>query len=135
MRASRTPVDSPHLRRLRTQLDDWRRQPERGRSIPAPLWQAAVELAREHGCYRIALALGLSFSSLKERLSAAATGVQPSPRCSGFVEVVAPALGAVAPGVVVELEERGGRRMRIELRGGPPLELASVVREFWRGGR
>jgi len=44
---------------LRGQIEAWRRRGQ-GRAMPGELWEAAVELAREHGAYRIARALGLN---------------------------------------------------------------------------
>jgi len=53
---------------LQRQLDQFRStQPQRTK-LPEALWEAAVELAREHGIYRVAHPLRLDYMGLKRRL-------------------------------------------------------------------
>jgi hypothetical protein len=50
---------------LQRQLDQFRStQPQRTK-LPEPLWQAAVELARQHGIYAVAHPLRLDYIGLK----------------------------------------------------------------------
>ena len=59
--------------RLRTQIDDWRKTKVRRSSpMPVALWTSAVALARSHGNYKVAKALGLAPDSINRR----ALGVQ-----------------------------------------------------------
>ncbi len=64
---------------LQRQLDQFRSaQPHRAK-IPEGLWQAAVELARQHGLYAVAHPLRLDYEGLKRRLE----GVEPASCVAG----------------------------------------------------
>ena len=128
-----TPLrDSAALRRLRAEVEAWRGRPNRGRALPAAVWSGAVPLARKHGAYRVARAVGLSYASLKHRLDAAvASDPPPSAR---FVELVA-SPPPDPPSAVIELEAPGDHRLRVELRGGTPVDLATLLRELWQVAR
>ena len=124
-----TPLEP--LERARQRFERWRRLPKADRRIPETLWGAAVEAATLHGVSRTAVALRLSHKALKERAEAA--GPRPRPRESGpaFVELLPPGLAGGAE-CVVELEGRGGARMRIQLRGTGTPDLAALARTFLR---
>lgn len=49
---------------LKEQLKQWRSQRKPGERIPAPLWAAAVDAARTHGVYRVAIDLHLDYAGL-----------------------------------------------------------------------
>jgi hypothetical protein len=72
--------------------------------LPATLWQAAVEQARQHGANVVAHTLRLDYNALKKRMGAV---VEPhrdqSP--ASFVELMG-AAGAVADEYVIELAAR-----------------------------
>src|SRR2546427_3810519 len=53
---------------LQRQLDQFRSTQPRRTKLPEPLWQAAVELARQHGVYSVAHPLRLDYMRLKKRL-------------------------------------------------------------------
>ena len=57
---------------LRRLIERWRQTRAKRSPMPEPIWQRAVELAREHGVYATAQALGLSYGSLRTRTEAAA---------------------------------------------------------------
>jgi hypothetical protein len=124
-----TPTTSKPLERARQQFERWRRLPKTDRRIPEALWRAAVEAAGLHGISRTAVALSLSHQTLKERVDATAprplTG-EPGP---AFVELLPPALaGAVE--CVVELEDRRGTRMRIQIRGTGTPDVTALTKTF-----
>ena len=73
---SNMPIPEPIVQ-LQRQLDQFRSaQPHRAK-IPESLWQAAEELAREHGLYAVAHPLRLDYVRLKRRLE----GVRWPARC------------------------------------------------------
>lgn len=124
---------------LPTVLDDVRGQFERWREahpprtrIPEALWSRAVELAREHGVYRVARELHLRYYSLKERVESDGQDSDLQVTAAGFVELVAQAKHN-PPGIecTVELERRGGERMRIHLRGAETADLVALSRTLW----
>jgi hypothetical protein len=124
---------------LSTALDDVRRQFERWREahpprtrIPEALWSLAVGLAREHGVYRVARELHLRYYSLKERVESGGQDSDLQMAAAGFVELVAKAKhDTPAIECTVELERRGGERMRIHLRGAATADLVVLSRALW----
>jgi len=54
-----TSVAGGGLEHLRQQLQDWSTGRKRGERIPAPLWAAAVNSAREQGLHCVATRLNL----------------------------------------------------------------------------
>jgi hypothetical protein len=56
------------IAQLQLQLDEIRGTRPRGKRLPDSVWQAAVELAREHGVYSVARHLRLDYAGLKKRL-------------------------------------------------------------------
>ena len=111
------------LAQLARRFAAWRQGHAFGARIPEPLWDAAAALAVEHGISRTATTLKLGYYDLKKRVDR--KGSIPA-----FVELSPPMLSA--PSVcTIELEKRDGSRMRIELKGASPADLAAVSRSFW----
>jgi len=59
------------LQGIKQRLQDWRSQRKLGEHIPALLWAAAVDAAKEHGVYRVAIDLRLDYAGLKRRVEGA----------------------------------------------------------------
>jgi hypothetical protein len=114
---------------LQRQLEQFRSTQPRRTKLPESLWQAAVELARQHGVYPVAHPLRLDYMQLKKRL-----GGVPSPRRKttkpAFVELVAPTPGKL-DGCVIEFESSRGAKMRIQWKATVPADWASLLRA-WR---
>src|SRR5258707_1351692 len=67
MNRESTPIPEA-VAQLQRQLEEFR-STQRGRTkLPESLWQAAVELARQHGVYPVAHPLRLDYTRLKKRL-------------------------------------------------------------------
>ena len=73
---------------LQRQLDQFRSTQPRRTKLPESLWQAAVELARQHGVYPVAHPLRLDYTRLKERLGGSPNSRRKSTK-PAFVELVA----------------------------------------------
>lgn len=115
---------------LQRQLDQFRSaQPHRAK-IPEGMWQAAVELARQHGLYAVAHPLRLDYVGLKRRLEGAAKVEKKkkgaSPR---FVELFA--AHPAAAECVIEFESKNGGKMRIQWKGSGAPDWSSLLRA-WR---
>jgi hypothetical protein len=100
----------------------------------------AVQAAGEHGLCRTARALGLDYYTLKRRIEAfpgrltgrttGSRGGSDHPATAAFVEL--PPLGAAgSPECIVELEDAGGAKMRVHLKGMPTPDLIALSRNFW----
>jgi hypothetical protein len=116
----------PHL-----DQSDWHRSPRAllRTKLPESLWQAAVELARQHGVYSVAHPLRLDYMGLKKRLGEPSNHRRKAPR-PAFVELIAPH-PATLEECVVEFESSRGGKMRIQWKASAPPDWASLLRA-WR---
>src|SRR5436190_9324293 len=73
MKRESTPIPEP-IAQLQRQLEQFRSAQPGRTKLPESLWQAAVELARQHGVYPVAHPLRLDYTRLKKRL-----GGSPAP--------------------------------------------------------
>jgi len=115
---------------LQRQLDQFRSaQPHRAK-IPEGMWQAAVELARQHGLYAVAHPLRLDYVGLKRRLEGA-TKVEKKKKSASprFVELIASHPAAAE--CLIEFESKSGGKMRIQWKGSGAPDWSSLLRA-WR---
>ena len=111
------------------------------------MWMAAVKLARTHGVSVVSRAVRVDYYSLKRRLDAdqrptgASNGAHDSARGRSvghgdgrFVELPVPVMPGVSP-CVLELEDRRGRRLRLEVHGLDVEDAAKLVRSVWNRRR
>jgi len=127
-RKSTLSIPEP-IAQLQRQLDQFRSTQPRRTKLPESLWQAAVELARQHGVYAVAHPLRLDYTGLKKRL-----GGVPNLRRKGakpaFVELIAPHT-ATLEDCVIEFESAAGGKMRIHWKATAPPDWAGLLRA-WR---
>jgi hypothetical protein len=116
------------VKATRERFEKWRSErPSRACPIPAELWAAAARCARQFGYWRTGQVLGLDSGKLKRQ--AETFGKRPRKRVPGFVELVVPGRGASAE-CIVELENRAGVKLRVELRGSAVPDLVELARRF-----
>ncbi len=118
---------------LQRQLDQFRSaQPHRAK-IPESLWQAAEELARQHGVYAVAHPLRLDYVRLKRRLEAVSKVEEKKRKkkvaSPGFVELIA--AHPVAAECVIEFQSKSGGKMRIQWKGSGAPDWSGLLRA-WR---
>ena len=99
-----------------------------------------MKAAGRYGLNPTAQALRLDYYSLKTRIEAARRGSprRTTPSCCGpegqavatFLELAPPACGG-GPECTLELEDPGGAKMRVHLKGLPAPDLAALSRSFW----
>ena len=125
-RKSTSPIPEPivHLQR---QLDQFRSTQPHRTKLPETLWQAAVELARQHGVYSVAHPLRLDYMGLKKRLGGV-PGMQKKATAPAFVELIAAHPVAEC---VIEFESSTGSKMRIQWKNSSAPDWASLLRG-WR---
>ncbi len=117
-----------------SRFERWRRNRPRGTRIPTALWRAATEAAREHGVSKAAQALRLDYYGLKKRVESAPELSDPEAATGrGFLEI--PLCAPSAAECVLQLEDRQGARLRVELKGAAPTELETLARAFWSMAR
>jgi len=123
-----TPIPEP-IAQLQRQLDQFRSTQPRRTKLPESLWQAAVELARQHGLYPVAHPLRLDYMGLKKRLGGVSTRRQKAAK-PAFVELIGPDRAPLEE-CVIDLESSGGSKMRIQWKTAAPPDWASLLRA-WR---
>jgi len=129
---TRSGRDLPaRLAGLQRRLEHWRRTRKGHSRIPEPLWASAVKAAACYGLNPTAQALHLDYYSLKKRVEQASSAT-PSEEGSvtAFVELAPPVSGNSRE-CILELEDPGGAKMRVQLKGVEALDLAALSRSFW----
>lgn len=122
--------DPAPLADARKQFSEWRsNRARRTERIPLALWKAAARCAVRFGIHPTARALGLDYAALKRRMPLVAKPARTVD--SPFVELV-PSVRSSSPECVVELENRAGAKLRIELRGSAIPDLIDLARRFTR---
>ena len=125
---AKPPIPEPIVQ-LQRQLDQFRSTQQRRTKLPEPLWQAAVELARQHGVYSVAQPLRLDYMGLKKRLGEPPSHRRKAPRAA-FVELITPPAAALEE-CVIEFESSRGAKMRIQWKASAPPDWAGLLRA-WR---
>jgi hypothetical protein len=114
---------------LQLQLNEIRSTRPRGKKLPDSVWQAAVELAREHGVYSVARHLRLDYAGLKKRLGGVSHRRRKA-RKPAFVELIAPP-SAMLRECLIEFESLHGGKVRIQWKAAAPPDWMSLLRA-WR---
>lgn len=130
---SRQTRDLPaRLERIQRRFELWRRTHRARSPISDSLWAAAVKAAGSYGICQTAKALRVDYYSRKERVEKASAAGLPDGgvKAATFLELAPPS--QTGPGeCTLELEDAGGARMRIHLKGFAPPDLAALSRSFW----
>ena len=100
------------ITQLQRQLEQFRSTRPTRTKLPESLWQAAIELARQHGIYAVAHPLRLDYTRLKQRLDGTPS---PSRKLNkpAFVELIGSS-EATPPECVIEFESACGGKMRVQ---------------------
>ena len=117
--AGETTGQARDLARMRQRLDDWRGSHRRGVAFPPALWAAAGRVARRHGGYVTARALGLEYNKLKGMSGVIARVRGKSKRSSKpdpmkFIELTG-ALPVSPSGCWLSLQNANGQRLQLEM--------------------
>jgi len=135
MSTKRTRDLPARLEGLRRRFERWRRTRKVRSRIPESLWAAAVKLAGRYGIHRTAKALRVDYYSLKKRVegtpAASASNVPAGAAGATFLELPA-AAWAGSGECTLELEDAGGAKMRVHLKGFESPDLAALSRSFWQ---
>ena len=119
------PVTS--LSEASRQFARWRATRPVGARIPPALWRSAVELARSDGVSKTSQALHLDYYAVQRRLAEAAV---QGPETTGqqFVELALWSGVKSSQHCRLELRDRDGGTVCLDLSGWSALDLASFVR-------
>ena len=133
MGAKNTRGFSAQLEGVRRRFEQWRETRGGRARIPDSLWASAARLAGRYGISRTAIALRINSSRLKrhlERRTAAVSDEAETTAAAGFVELTPFASGGSCE-CLLELEDGGGAKMRVQLKGIAVPDLAAISQSFW----
>ena len=120
------------LEQLKRRFEEFRgTRMTRGR-LPEPLWKQAAEMARRYGLNPTAQALGLDYNRLKKRMGTSpdrAKRTKKEVTIPAFVELIGSG-PRMTTECQVEVESEHGAKLRLQLKGVTPGELASLIRAF-----
>jgi len=133
--ASGTRGQARDLARMRQRLDDWRSSHKRRVAFPPKLWSAAGRVARRHGVYVTARALGLEYNKLKGMSGVIARVAGKTKRPSKpdpmkFIELTG-VLPASPSGCRLSLQNANGQRLQLEM---APSAATEMVLQLCRSG-
>jgi hypothetical protein len=137
MGTKRTRPLPARLASLQGRFEHWRRTRKISSRVPDALWSAAARAASTHGVSRVATMLRVNYNALKKRVAqgVARAGGRPSTRAAPPGDAVGPfvelASAASACECTLELENAGGAKMRVHLKGMAMPDLAALSRSFW----
>ncbi|MFQ5464075.1 MAG: hypothetical protein ACE5E5_15795 [Phycisphaerae bacterium] len=135
MSTKRTRDLPARLEGLRRRFERWRRTRKVRARIPEPLWASAVKLAGRYGIHRTAKVLRVDYYALKKRAEGTpaviASKTPAEVARARFLEL--PAAPWVGSGeCTLELEDAGGAKLRVHLKGFETPDLAALSRSFWQ---
>jgi len=123
------PPPKPTLENVRRKLEHWRETRKKRRPIPKELWDAAVALSKEHSINTVSKALHLNYTALKNRIHGIKSKKKPkNPPASAFVELD---FGVSTSECIVEMEKKGGAKMRMCFRGSTDFDPLTLSKAFW----
>ena len=125
------PETPPTLEQVREQFELWRQRREKRLAIPASLWQAAIHLCQDYSISKISSTLRLNYAVLKQRVHAYGTSHQvPCITAPSFIELDV-SQSKSASECVVEMEDKGGARMKMYFKGEVGFDLLELGKSFW----
>jgi hypothetical protein len=135
--ANGTIGQARYFARMRQRLDDWRGSHKRRAAFPPKLWTAAGRVARRHGVYVTARALGLEYNKLKRASGGVITQgrvktkrpLKPDPM--KFIELTG-ALPVSPSGCRLSLQNANGQRLQLDMAPGAATEMVlQLCRSGW----
>ena len=121
----------PRLSEVKEQFKIWRRTRKSPRPIPAELWAAAVDLTANHSISQISKELVLDYAALKKRVAIKKKDSAAKMSPAGFIELNLEPAAAVSE-CIVEMQDIGGAKMRMHIKGKTQIDLLELAKVFWR---
>src|SRR5262245_41006187 len=126
-RKSTVPIPEG-ITQLQRQLEQFRSTRPARTKLPESLWEAAVELARQHGIYAVAHPLRLDYTRLKQRLEGIPSR-RRKPAKPAFLELIGSG-AATQPECIIEFASASGSKMRIQWKAAVPPDWTGLLRAW-----
>jgi hypothetical protein len=123
-----------HIEPLRQRVEEWRKSKSSHETMPEPLWEGAIELAKVYGVSPVQRILRIDYRGLERRalgINKTAAKARPIGRAS-FIEL--PSLPGRRAEHLVELEDGTGRKLSLKIAAGHLAEVLPLAQAFWRPG-
>ena len=126
------PTKAPSIEDVAKQFEAWRKTSKLHEPIPAELWKAAASLCATYPTYKIARKLRLNYTKLKEHLPAfkSELPIKKAGAAAAFIELDLASAGKVCE-YVIEMQDPGGGKMRLQLKGHQCLDPIEICKAFW----
>jgi hypothetical protein len=119
------------IERARVRFARWRKNRKKVTRIRDQLWAAAVDAARLHGVNPTAIALGLDYNHLKERIGRRSAR-RAKAKSPSFMELIVPTPERSSlRECTIELENARGAKMKIQLQNMEMNDLAAWLQRLW----
>lgn len=134
MNQENLPDSKSTLEGIQNQFETWRQTREKRAPIPAPLWEAAVNLTKDYTILQISKALRLNYTDLKDRvLSQPDEEIVKVKHNLPFIELDFEQ--TKSPGhCAIEMEKSNGAKLKMYFTGERSLDLLELGKCFWRNG-
>jgi hypothetical protein len=122
------------VEQVRRRIEQWRKTRSKRGPMPEPLWEAAVELAREQGVYATSQTLRVNYDSLRTRLRQRMPTRRGAGKASATFVELGPAFplgGPATAAAVVELSGSKGQKLTLRLPALDGFDVGGLVRALW----
>jgi len=134
MNQENLPNVRPTLEYIQNQFETWRRTREKRAPIPAPLWEAAVNLSKDYSILQISKALRLNYTDLKHRVLAQSDEeIVKVEHNLPFIELDFEQTKSPSH-CVIEMEKSNGAKLKMYFTGERSLDLLELGKSFWSNG-
>ncbi len=134
MNQENLPNSRPTLKDIQNQFEIWRRTREKRAPIPAPLWEAAVNLSKDYTILQISKALRLNYTDLKHRVLAQSDEeIVKVKHNLPFIELDFEQTKSPSH-CVIEMEKSNGAKLKMYFTGERSLDLLELGKSFWSNG-
>ena len=134
MNQENLPNVRPALEYIQNQFETWRQTREKRAPIPAPLWDAAVNLSKDYSILQISKALRLNYTDLKDRvLSQPDEEIVKVEHNLPFIELDFERTKSPSH-CVIEMEKSNGAKLKMYFSGEGNLDFLELGKSFWRNG-
>ena len=132
MTIEKSPIQNPTLDSIKQKFKIWRKTRVRGTRIPDELWQAAIKVYHSENLtlHKVARELRLNQTDFKKHIQKDLAVVKKSSPPT-FIEMSYEAQPDLISECIVEIEDRGGSKMKMCFRGKTEFDILELGKSFW----
>jgi hypothetical protein len=124
----------PTIEDVRAQFESWRKTRKSRQPIPDKLWQAAVDLSKNHSIYIIAKTLRLDYTKLKNLTRKRPDNDPPIMKeiSPAFIELDFGSSPTTACECSIDIKGSDGTQMKMQFKGNHYFDPLELCKAFWR---